>query len=87
MEFEFDLVKSETNLRKHGINFSDAQQLWADQFAAIVEARSDSEPRFALIALYRGKLWTAFFTERVGKTRLISVRRARENEERIYYES
>jgi uncharacterized DUF497 family protein len=29
MEFEFDPVKSETNLKKHQINFVDAQQLWS----------------------------------------------------------
>ena len=87
MEFEFDPVKSEANLRKHKINFKEAQDLWKDQYAAIVDARSDSEPRSALIALYRGKIWTAFFTERSPKIRLISVRRARNEEEEIYYES
>ena len=70
MEFEFDPVKSASNLSKHGIDF-----------------RSDSEPRFALISLYRERIWAAFFTERSTKIRLISVRRARIEEEQIYYES
>jgi uncharacterized DUF497 family protein len=87
MAFEFDLVKSEANLRKHKIDFKEAQDLWKDQYAAIVDARSDSEPRSALIAVHRGKIWTAFFTERSAKIRLISVRRARNQEEEIYYES
>jgi len=87
MAFEFDPVKSETNLRKHKIDFKEAQDLWKDQYAAIVDARSDSEPRSALIAFHRGKIWTAFFTERPAKIRLISVRRARSEEEEIYYES
>jgi len=87
MEFEFDPVKSEANLRKHKIDFKEAQDLWKDQYAAIVDARSDSEPRSALIAFYRGKIWTAFFTERSAKIRLISMRRARNEEEEIYYES
>jgi uncharacterized DUF497 family protein len=86
MEFEFDPAKSETNLRKHGIDFRTAQELWKDQYAAILDARSESEPRFALIAYYRGKLWIAFFTERSTSIRLISVRRARTEEEEIYYE-
>ena len=30
MEFEFDSVKSASNLRKHGIDFVDAQALWQD---------------------------------------------------------
>ncbi len=87
MDFEFDPVKSETNLRKHKIDFEEAQDLWKDQYAAIVDARSESEPRSALIAFHRGKIWTAFFTERSAKIRLISVRRARNEEEEIYYES
>ena len=87
MEFEFDPVKSETNLRKHRIDFSEAQHLWKDEYAAEVEARSDSEPRKALIACHRSKIWIAFFTERSSKVHLISVRRARRQEEQIYYES
>jgi uncharacterized DUF497 family protein len=87
MEFEFDLAKSEVNLRKHKINFEEAQQLRNDKYAAVVDARSDSEPRQALIACYRGKIWIAFFTERATKIRLISVRRARVAEEEVYYES
>jgi uncharacterized DUF497 family protein len=87
VEFEFDPVKSEANLHKHKIDFNQAQDLWKDHYAAIVDARSDSEPRSALIAFRRGKMWTAFFTERSAKIRLISVRRARTEEEQIYYES
>jgi len=87
MEFEFDPVKSESNLCKHGMDFNEAQDLWEDQYAAIIDARSDSEPRFALIALHGERIWTAFFTTRSTKIRLISVRRARTEEEQIYYES
>lgn len=86
MDFEFDPVKSETNFNKHQINFVDAQQLWSDQFAAVIDARSDSEPRLALIAQLHGRIWTAFFTQRESKIRLISVRRARENEVKLYHE-
>jgi len=87
MEFEFDPVKSESNLCKHGMDFDEAQDLREDQYAAIIDARSDSEPRFALIALHGERIWTAFFTTRSTKIRLISVRRARTEEEQIYYES
>ena len=87
MEFEFDPVKSEANLHKHKIDFKDAQDLWKDQYAAIVDARSDSEPWSALMSFHCGKMWTAFFTGRSAKIRLISVRRARNEEEEIYYES
>lgn len=29
-QFEFDESKSQANLQKHGIDFVDAQELWAD---------------------------------------------------------
>ena len=86
MPFEFDPAKSESNLTKHGIDFIEAQELWKDQFAAIADAKSDDEPRSALIASHKSKIWVAFFTVRESNTRIISVRRARESEEIIYYE-
>ena len=46
-----------------------------------------SEFRYALIGTYQKKIWTAFYTIRDERIRLISVRRAREQERRLYYES
>jgi uncharacterized DUF497 family protein len=86
MEFEFDPAKSATNFAKHGIDFTEAAALWDDPFSLGALARSDDEPRFVWIANYQEKLWAAFYTERNGKIRLISVRRAREQEERLYHE-
>ena len=87
MEFEYDLQKSESNQKKHGIGFDEAKHLWDDVNRLQVEAKSETEPRFALIALYGDKLWTAFFTIREERIRIISVRRARVGEGRLYYES
>ena len=44
------------------------------------------EDRFILLAMLRGVLWAAVFTPREKRTRIISVRRARKNEERHYHE-
>ena len=87
MKFEYDPDKSETNLQKHGIDFEEAQNLWNDSNALELQAKSDSEPRFALIARYDDRYWSAFYTYRSSCIRLISVRRSRENEKRIYNES
>ena len=87
MQFEFDPRKSKKNKEKHGIDFVEAQKLWEDEDRLETEARSDDEPRLALIAMAEGKLWSAFFTYRgEPRVRLISVRRAREKAERLYYE-
>lgn len=84
MEFEFDPVKSAANKEKHGIDFIESQELWADLRRLIVPARSADEPRSALIAEWHGKLWTCIFTPRDEKIRIISTRRARDEEEDRY---
>ena len=84
MEFEYDPEKSEGNSAKHGIDFEEAKVLWEDGARLVVPARSDSEPRWALLARHRGKVWAAFDTLRGNQVRLISVRQARPNEKNVY---
>ena len=86
MEFEFDPQKSERNLAKHGIDFSDAQQLWNDSNFLEIPARTDDEPRSIVIGLIGTKHWSAVITNRGDKIRIISVRRSRV-EEVEWYES
>jgi uncharacterized DUF497 family protein len=87
MDFEFDASKSKTNLEKHGIDFVEAQHLWEDEDRLEIPARTEDEPRYVLIAALGQKLWSAFFTYRKGRIRLISVRRARKEERELYHES
>ena len=49
MDFEFDPRKSDTNKRKHGIDFIEAQRLWNDQNLLEIPARTEDEPRFIII--------------------------------------
>ena len=84
MEFEYDPVKSETNKKKHGIDFEEAQALWLDSDSKGFVAKSDDEDRFAIIATFKKKLWVAFYTPRGNRVRIISVRRARTNERTLY---
>ncbi len=84
MVFEFDQEKSQTNLSKHGIDFIEAQLLWDDPNAVVIPARTTDEPRYLLIAELNHKVWSAIFTVRESRVRIISVRRSRENEEKIY---
>jgi uncharacterized DUF497 family protein len=86
MVFEFDPEKSQVNLVKHGINFDQAQTLWRDPEGLCVPSKYPRESRKLWIAAREGKLWTAIYTEREGKIRIISVRRSLENERNAYYE-
>lgn len=87
MEFEYNPGKSKSNKQKHGIDFEESKELWLDINRLEIQARSDDELRYALIALLNEKLWTAFYTLRDNRIRLISVRRSRKGEKELYYES
>lgn len=84
MEFEYDPIKSQTNLQKHGIGFEDAKRLWLDEKRVLVPARSITESREAIIAELEGTLWTAIYTMRREAIRIISVRRSRDEEREGY---
>ena len=82
--FEYDPAKSQSNKLKHGIDFEEAQGLWrgphTEQEAEIV----DGEKRFVVYGKIDDKNWTAAITYRGSNTRIISVRRSREDEKRYY---
>jgi len=82
--FEFDRNKSDLNKKKHGIDFETAKRLWEDSNRIEIPARWVDEPRFLLIAQLDGQLWSAIFTHRKNKIRMISVRKSRNNEKEIY---
>lgn len=82
--FEFDEAKSRSNLTKHGMNFVEAQQLWSDPNLLEIPARTVDEPRTLFVGLVEGKHWSAVVTFRNGNIRIISVRRARDEEVALY---
>lgn len=84
MEFTFDPQKSDANARKHGIDFVDAQLLWLDDMLIEVPARTADEPRWLVVGRIAGKHWSAVVTYRDEHVRLISVRRSRPEEIRLY---
>lgn len=84
MDFEFDSAKSDTNLKKHGIDFVTAQALWSDPSRIEIPARSVDEPRTQVIGRIDNMVWSAFITVRRDRIRIISVRRARHEEEAAY---
>jgi uncharacterized protein len=86
MDFEWDPVKSESNWRKHGIDFETAKNLWLDQNRVEIYAPHPVEDRMILIAKHLDKIWTAIYTPRQDAIRIISVRRARQKEVDLYEE-
>ncbi len=86
MEFEFDSPKSDSNKKKHGIDFYEAQALWDDPDLIEIPVKTSDEPRYLVIGKISGKHWSGVITYRGEKIRIISVRRSR-NEEVDIYES
>jgi uncharacterized DUF497 family protein len=84
MEFEFDEVKSQINLKKHGIDFVQAQALWEDLERVEIPARIEDELRFLVIGKIGAQHWSAVITYRNEKRRIISARRSRREEIHIY---
>ncbi len=85
--FEFDPDKSKANKLKHGIDFYKARRLWKDHNRVEVPARWVDEPRYLIIAALGNDIWSAFYTLRNKRIRIISVSIARENEKEIYHSS
>ena len=84
MKFEYDRRKSQVNKRKHGIDFEEAQLLWEDPDRLEVPARTEDERRFVLTGRIADMIWSAVFTIRADRIRIISVRHARRKEVGAY---
>jgi hypothetical protein len=84
MEFEFDSAKSNSNKKKHGIDFYDAQALWNDSDFIEIPLKTIDESRFLVIGRILEKHWSAIITYRSENIRIISVRRSRKEEVEIY---
>ena len=55
VRFEFDEAKSRANLRKHGIDFLEAQALWNDRDLLEVQANTHDEERIRIISVRRSR--------------------------------
>ena len=87
MLFEFDPAKSARNRAKHGIGFEQAKRLWDGKVVTVPSRGEYGELRYVALGMIDGKHWTAVFTRRGERTRIISVRRSRAKEAAIYDET
>ena len=82
--FEFDERKSQSNLKKHGIDFVEAQLLWLDPDLLEIRAKTGDELRYLMIGRIGDMHWSAVVTRRSENIRIISVRRSRVEEVKLY---
>jgi uncharacterized DUF497 family protein len=89
VEFEWDGAKAKINLSAHGVSFDLAKSVFKDVFAIeLVDDREDyGEERFITIGMADGEvLLSVVYTERAERIRIISARRATQNEQDEYFE-
>jgi uncharacterized protein len=86
-DFEWDARKARRNYQKHGVTFHAARRAFTDPFMVeILDEREDyGEARFLLIGMVDGQLLSVIYTERRGRFRLISARRATKDEQDHYF--
>ncbi len=79
MRFEWDEAKALTNLRKHGVAFSEAQTVFDDDLARITDDQDHSadEDRELIIGYsVEGRLLVSSFVQRGDTIRIINARTA-----------
>ncbi len=80
----WDPQKSLENRKKHGISFEEARDFIFEgsNILAVGVAHNKGEPRHAVIGRHKGKFYADIFTITSKGIRIISVRRARDHEEK-----
>ncbi|MDR1349681.1 MAG: BrnT family toxin [Zoogloeaceae bacterium] len=86
MKITFDPAKNRINIRKHGIDLSEVEGVFFDEFAHSMEDRDHAEARFVVLGTdgFGRLLVVAYAWRGEAEIRVISARRAEPHERRIY---
>jgi uncharacterized DUF497 family protein len=86
MRFTWDEMKRQANLSKHGLDFSDAAQVFAGPLALFEDDRRDyGEQRMIAIGLLKSLVVMIVHVESDGNIRIISMREATSSETDLFY--
>jgi uncharacterized DUF497 family protein len=85
--FEWDKGKCRANIQKHAIDFVDVPGVFDGLTLTIEDTRLEyGERRFVTLGMLKGRVVVVVHTERNGKIRVISARKATKNETQTYFE-
>ncbi len=86
MKFEWDEAKNRANVRKHGIDFADAIDIFNHPYLRAHDDRENyGEERWRALGWMKALVVVVVYTERQGNTvRVISARKATRREVRHY---
>jgi hypothetical protein len=90
IEFAWDRRKARSNLEKHGVSFEEAQTVFLDESARLIDDpdHSEDEDRFLLLGYSfqaRCLIVSHCYRQSDSVIRLISARRATAQEEEVYW--
>jgi uncharacterized DUF497 family protein len=85
LRFQWDEAKREANIVKHGIDFVTATAIFDGRPVTHARSRRTDEERFLTVGKLEERLITVVWTWREDSIRLISARRARDQESRRYH--
>jgi uncharacterized DUF497 family protein len=89
MKYVYDEDKKSNNLKKHQLDFDDARKVFEDYPTVTFEDNrfEYDEQRFITLGLLRGEIVVIVTTETQTTIRIISMRKADKNEQKIYHEN
>ena len=88
MTFEWDPEKARRNREQHGVSFTDAVEVFSDDYAITLEERSTEEQRYMIMGLDAfGRVLVVVYTWRGKRIRIISSRKATTRERSQYGEN
>ena len=87
MKYTWDEAKRQSNLKKHGLDFTQAHKVFEGLALTFEDNRFDyGEERFVTIGLLDGII-VIVHTETVEEIRIISMRKANKHEQNLYYKN
>jgi uncharacterized DUF497 family protein len=86
MVFEWDNKKRASNVKKHGIDFINAQTVFDGFTLTIEDDRYEyGEKRFVTFGMLEGRVVAVVHTETQETIRIISIQKATKYEEKAYF--
>ncbi|HIF9161467.1 TPA: BrnT family toxin [Photobacterium damselae] len=91
LQFEWDPNKAESNIRKHGVTFTEAESVFSDEYARVIPDPDSSygEERFIIMGLsekYNTLVVCHCYRGDDERIRIISARKAEKRERKQYEE-
>ena len=87
--FEWDEEKAKSNLKKHRVDFDEAETVFTDPFSITIHDSDHSTDEQRLVDIGssdKGHILVVVYTERGATLRIISCRKATPSERTVYEE-